>query len=109
MQKEISKYWDFITDYLSSGKISSPTFLTYESSQTLMVKLVDFFKSKGYLKEISFSNEELSQKMLSNLYYMSTGNVSYTEFSERIKNQELTKSLFSDKTLLYSSEPLASV
>ncbi len=98
MQKEITKYWDFITDYLSSGKISSPTFLTYESSQTLMVKLVDFFKSKGYLKEISFSNEELSQKMLSNLYYMSTGNVSYTEFSERIKNQELTKSLFSDKT-----------
>ena len=26
MQKEISKYWNFIVDYLSSNKISSPTF-----------------------------------------------------------------------------------
>ena len=74
VQKEIKLNWDLVlkNSKILEKNIENPIFLTFESSQTLMIKLVEFFKEKGNLKEIALSNEELAQKMLSNLYNMTT-------------------------------------
>ena len=58
--------WDLVlkNSKILEKNIENPIFLTFESSQTLMIKLVEFFKEKGNLKEIALSNEELAQKML---------------------------------------------
>lgn len=96
VQKEIKNNWDLLKN--DFGGSEKPGFLTFDSSQTLMVKLIEFFKEKGNLKEILFSDEELAQKMLSNLYSLAAGNVPYSSFSKLIKNQNFNKTLFKDET-----------
>lgn len=91
VQREIKNNWFLLSENFEG--IETPTFLTFESSQTLMVKLIDFFKDRGNFKEINFSNEELAQKMLSNLYSLSAGNNSYGNFSKLIKKQNLFSKL----------------
>ena len=100
IQKEIKLNWDLVlkNSKILEKRVKSPIFLTFESSQTLMIKLVEFFKEKENLKEISLSNEELAQKMLSNLYYMATNNISHTNFHKLIQKQELNKDLLKPET-----------
>lgn len=95
IQQEIKRYWNLLSENFEYK--SEPVFLTFESSQTLMVKLIEFFREKNMLQEIAFSNEELAQKMLSNLYNLATGNNSYSKFSNLIKNQNFIGKL-SDET-----------
>lgn len=100
VQKEIKLNWDLVlkNSKILEKNIKNPVFLTFESSQTLMIKLVEFFKEKGNLKEIALSNEELAQKMLSNLYNMATNNISYSNFHKLIQQQELNKDLLKPET-----------
>ena len=100
VQKEIKLNWDLVlkNSKILEKNIENPIFLTFESSQTLMIKLVEFFKEKGNLKEIALSNEELAQKMLSNLYNMATNNISYSNFHKLIQQQELNKDLLKPET-----------
>ena len=100
VQKEIKLNWDLVlkNSKILEKNIENPIFLTFESSQTLMIKLVEFFKEKGNLKEIALSNEELAQKMLSNLYNMATNNISYSNFHKLIQQQELNKDLLKEET-----------
>lgn len=100
VQKEIKLNWDLVlkNSKILEKNIKNPIFLTFESSQTLMIKLVEFFKEKGNLKEIALSNEELAQKMLSNLYNMATNNVSHNNFFKLIQKQELNKDLLKTET-----------
>ena len=91
VQKEIKNNWFLLSENFEN--IATPTFLTFESSQTLMVKLIEFFKEKENLSHINLSSEELAQKMLSNLYSLSTGNNSYSNFSKLIKKQKFFSQL----------------
>lgn len=99
-QKEIKNNWDLVikNSKLVNENIEKPSFLTFEGSQTLMVKLVEFLKNKGNLKEINMSNEELAQKMLSNLYYLATDNSSYLNYHKLIQKQVLNKELLKPET-----------
>ena len=90
VQKEIKGNWSILKENFSPE--TEPIFLNFESSQTLMTKLVEFFKTKKMLQGINYSSQEIAQKMLSNLYSLSTGNISYNNFQTLIQNQDfLTK------------------
>lgn len=91
VQKEIRNNWDLLKENFDSD--ASPIFLTFESSQTLMTKLVEFFREKNKLKGINYSSQEIAQKMLSNLYSLSTGNISYNNFSNLIQKQDFLPKL----------------
>lgn len=91
VQKEIRNNWDLLKGNFDSD--ANPAFLTFESSQTLMTKLVEFFREKNKLKEINYSSQEIAQKMLSNLYSLSTGNISYNNFSNLIQKQDFLPKL----------------
>lgn len=91
VQKEIRNNWDLLKGNFDSD--ANPVFLTFESSQTLMTKLVEFFREKNKLKEINYSSQEIAQKMLSNLYSLSTGNISYNNFSNLIQKQDFLPKL----------------
>ncbi|MBN2838108.1 MAG: hypothetical protein JXM74_05075 [Fusobacteriaceae bacterium] len=100
IQKEIRLNWDLVLENskILKKNIKKPVFLTFESSQTLMIKVIEYLKTKGQLKEIAFTDEELAQKMLSNLYSLSSNNIPYTRFSNLIRKQELHKELLSEKS-----------
>lgn len=91
VQKEIKNNWHLLKDNFQSDAV--PNFLTFESSQTLMTKLVEYFKDKNKLKGINYSSQEIAQKMLSNLYSLSTGNISYNNFSNLIQRQNFLPKL----------------
>lgn len=91
VQKEIRNNWDLLKENFDSD--ANPVFLTFESSQTLMTKLVEFFREKNKLKGINYSSQEVAQKMLSNLYSLSTGNISYNNFSSLIQKQDFLPKL----------------
>lgn len=91
VQKEIKNNWDLLKENFDSG--IKPIFLTFESSQTLMTKLVEFFREKNKLKGINYSSQEIAQKMLSNLYSLATGNISYNNFSNLIQKQNFLPKL----------------
>lgn len=99
-QNELKKYWPIILkncDKIISKKIM-PVFMTFEASQSLMAKLVVFLRSKGELKEITMSDEEIAQKALSNLSILAFSNQNYLlykKFMLRDKADSNPKSLYS--------------
>lgn len=84
IQKELSKYWPLVLD--SCDKIEKkrlrPVFMTFEASQNLMTKLVEFFREKGKLNNLAMVEEEIAQKMLSNLGVLAFSNRNYMTFAK---------------------------
>ena len=86
VQHELNKFWPLILK--KSKKIKnlniSPIFMTFEASQCLMGKTVEFYRNHGYLNELNMSNEEISKKLLSNILDGSMSNLIYTKIGEKL-------------------------
>lgn len=86
-QRELSKYWPIVVencDKILSAR-TTPVFLTFEASQCLMSKLTAFARSKGELRDIAMSDEEIAQKSLSNLSIMAFSNQNYLHYAKFMK------------------------
>jgi len=88
VQHELNKFWPIVLK--KSKKISKlnivPTFMTFEASQCLMGKTVEYYRKQGFLNELNISNEEVSKKLLSNILEASLNNLVYTKIGERLKS-----------------------
>jgi hypothetical protein len=86
VQHELNKFWPIILK--KSKKIKKlnilPTFMTFEASQCLMGKTVEFYRKNGYLNELNMSNEEIAKKLLSNILDGSLSNLVYTKIGEKL-------------------------
>jgi len=87
VQHELNKFWPLILK--KSKKIHKlnimPTFMTFEASQCLMGKTVEYYRNQGFLGELNISNEEISKKLLSNILEASLSNLIYTKIGDRLK------------------------
>ncbi|MCK5780212.1 MAG: hypothetical protein KAH04_04290, partial [Psychrilyobacter sp.] len=99
VQSELKKFWPIVLK--KSKKIHTlnffPTFMTFEASQCLMGKTVDYYRAHGYLDQLNMSNEEISKKLLSNILDASLSNLLYTKIGEK-----LTKFTIENNSDLYS-------
>jgi len=86
VQYELNKFWPLVLKKTKKiKKLSiSPTFMTFESSQCLMGKTVEFYRKQGYLDELNISNEDIAKKLLSNIFDGSLSNLVYTKIGERL-------------------------
>ena len=88
VQHELNKFWPVILK--KSKKIHKlnivPTFMTFEASQCLMGKTVEYYRKQGFLGELNISNEEISKKLLSNILDASLNNLVYTKIGDRLKS-----------------------
>ncbi len=87
VQEEIKKNWSLILEKSKKIKkdIIEPTFMTFEASQCLMGKTVEFYRKKGYINNLNISNEEISKKLLSNILEAALNNLVYTKIGEKLK------------------------
>lgn len=87
VQHELKKFWPLILK--KSKKIHKfnilPTFMTFEASQCLMGKTVEYYRKQGFLSELNISSEEISKKLLSNILDASLNNLVYTKIKDRLK------------------------
>lgn len=88
VQHELNKFWPLILK--KSKKIHKlnilPTFMTFEASQCLMGKTVEYYRKQGFLGELNISNEDISKKLLSNVLDASLNNLVYTKIGDRLKS-----------------------
>jgi hypothetical protein len=88
VQHELNKFWPLILK--KSKKIHKlnilPTFMTFEASQCLMGKTVEYYRKQGFLGELNISNEDISKKLLSNILDASLNNLIYTKIGDRLKS-----------------------
>ncbi|MGB6128153.1 MAG: UvrD-helicase domain-containing protein [Psychrilyobacter sp.] len=87
VQHELNKFWPLVLR--KSKKIHklniTPTFMTFEASQCLMGKTVEYYRKQGFLGELNISNEEISKKFLSNILDASLNNLVYTKIGDKLK------------------------
>jgi len=87
VQHELNKFWPVVLK--KSKKIHklniTPTFMTFEASQCLMGKTVEYYRKQGFLGELNISNEEISKKFLSNILDASLNNLIYTNIGDKLK------------------------
>lgn len=100
VQHELNKFWPTILK--KSKKINkqriSPTFMTFEASQCLMGKTVEYYRKQGLLGELNTSNEDISKKLLSNILDASLSNLIYTKIGDRLKSfGEVTRDILYDE------------
>jgi hypothetical protein len=88
VQHELNKFWPLILK--KSKKIHKlnilPTFMTFEASQCLMGKTVEYYRKQGFLGDLNSSNEDISKKLLSNILDASLNNLVYTKIGDRLKS-----------------------
>ena len=88
VQNELNKFWPVVLK--KSKKIKKfkimPTFMTFEASQCLMGKTVEYYRKQGFLETLNISNEEISKKLLSNILDASLNNLLYTKIGDRLNS-----------------------
>ncbi|MEI6856098.1 UvrD-helicase domain-containing protein [Psychrilyobacter sp.] len=88
VQHELKKFWPIILK--KSKKIHkfniTPTFMTFEASQCLMGKTVEYYRKQGFLGELNIPNEDISKKFLSNILDASLNNLVYTKIGDKLKS-----------------------
>lgn len=90
IQKELKIYWPLVLKECQKIKVKriNPIFMTFEASQNLMLKLVEYYREKGFLTNLNMPSEEISKKILSNLSILAFSNENYMHYSKLMKLNE---------------------
>lgn len=87
-QNEIKKYWPMIDTQMSGivNKSLEPNFITSEISQYTLTQLVEEFRSKGKLMQITATSQQIAIESLTLLSRLSDSSISIYEVDSKIIN-----------------------
>ncbi len=99
IQNELKKYWPLVLDSCDfiEKKRLRPIFMTFEASQNLMIKLVEYLRSKGHLNDLVMEEEEIAQKMLSNLGTIAFSNNNYKSYKKLMMTNSFEGDIYSEE------------
>ncbi len=103
IQNELKKFWPLVLnscDFIENKRLR-PIFMTFEASQNLMIKLVEYLRTRGQLNDLVMEEEEIAQKMLSNLGIIAFSNNNYKSYKKLMMTNSFEGDMYSEET--YSS------
>lgn len=108
VQKELKKYWPIILQQCNAIKKKEiyPIFMTFEASQSLMNKTIDYYRKNGYLEGLIATKDRIARKFLSNIINAALSEIPSDEIGDRIYNSvfseenKLSKKIYQDMTVI---------
>ncbi|MBZ4686841.1 MAG: UvrD/REP helicase [Clostridiales bacterium] len=89
IQNQVNKYWPLILENCKevNQKVINPVFMTFESSQCLMHKLMEHYREKrDLLAGLNSPSERVAMDLNSNLLKAAVSDIPFDEIGERLYN-----------------------